>query len=78
MFFQPIEFWHKNDLKVGDDFIFYFFLFENSDMKKIKIPKIDDLRRENSNISNVSNFWREKYPDFNLEIWQKLKKKITI
>lgn len=44
-------------------------------MKKIKIPKIDDLRRENSNISNVSNFWREKYPDFNLEIWQKLKKK---
>ena len=41
-------------------------------MKKIKIPKIDDLRRENSNISNVSNFWREKYPDFNLEIWQKL------
>ena len=40
-------------------------------MKKIKIPKIDDLRRENSNISNVSNFWREKYPDFNLEIWQK-------
>ena len=44
-------------------------------MKKIKIPKIDDLRRENSNISNTSNFWREKYPDFNLEIWQKLKKK---